>query len=201
MSVGIGRRLISFLLDALPILLIVSLLFNFLAADLLKDEGYDVLTTEYTEYNDEYFNAIEPYRTHLDDGEIDQDEYVELVQPYYDTFAEATVDHRAAIVTYSIRAIVYHIATFSLLYYVYNGVLKGVTLGRRMMGIELGGKITWWTLFVREIIYKVLYWLFTLLLIGILIDIGMILFSKRKKTLRDYVSNTYIKFIGVDYPF
>lgn len=201
MSVGIGRRISSFVLDALPILLIVSLLFNFLVADLLKEEGYDELTAEYAELDEAYYNAIEPYQTQRDNNEITNDEYVELVQPHYDEFAEATVDHRAEIVEYLLRVVIYHIVAFTLLYYVYSGVLKGATLGRRMMGIELGGKINWWTLFVREVIYKVLYWLFTLLLVGLLVDIGMILFGKRKKALRDYVSNTYVKYIGVDYPF
>lgn len=201
MTVGLFRRISSFILDALPILLIVSLSFTLLVGEWLKEDGYDALIEEYQILDEAYYNATEPYRVQLDNEEITQEEYVEIIEPDYNAFIDATEEHRTAIVIYIAKSALYHFLAFTVVYYLYSLLLKGATYGRKLMGIELGGRINWWTLFVREVLYKMFYWLITIFVLGIGIDIATMTFSKRKKAPRDFVSNTYVKFIGVDYPF
>jgi uncharacterized RDD family membrane protein YckC len=88
-----------------------------------------------------------------------------------------------------------------LIYFVYNGFTKGKTLGRRMAKIELQGKINWWTLFVREVIWKFGYWMLLLFIGGIILDILMISFSAKKMALRDLITGITVQHEGVQYPF
>ncbi len=201
MRVGLFRRITSFVFDALPILLIVSIAYTTFVGDMLKTEGYDALMEEYNAYNEQYYEAIEPYQNQLDNGEITQDEYVDLVEDDYNTLIDNTVEHREALVFYMIRSFAFHFFTFTLIYYGYSVIMKGRTFGRRFLKIELGGRVNWWTLLIREVIYKMFFWLLTLFVLGIGIDIATIIFGQRKRTLRDRISNTYVKFEGVDYPF
>ncbi|MCF7925852.1 MAG: RDD family protein [Candidatus Izimaplasma sp.] len=201
MSVGLFRRIGSFVLDALPIFLLVSIAFSTFVGDLLKADGYDELMAEYQTYNEQYYTAIEPYQEQLDNNEITENEYLALVEDDYNTFVNNTTEHREAITMYFIKSTAYHFFAFTLIYYIYNVILHGRTYGRRLLNIELGGRINWWTLLIREVFYKMFFWLITLFILGIGIDVAAILFSRRKRTLRDIVSNTYVKFEGVDYPF
>jgi uncharacterized RDD family membrane protein YckC len=201
MRVGLFRRIASFLLDAVPILVTLSLLFSLFVGDLLKEDGYDDLIVEYQSIVDDYNATIDPYLQQFENDEITEDEYLALIQDDYDQFIEDTNIHTQAMLSYFVRGFFYHFIGFIVIYYAYNLIFKGNTYGRQIMKIELGGKITWWTIFVREIVYKVMFWLITLFIGGILIDMAVIAFSKRGKAPRDFVSNTYIKHKGVDYPF
>lgn len=201
MRVGLFRRIASFLLDAVPILVTLSLLFSLFVGDLLKEDGYDDLIVEYQTIVVEYNATIDPYLQQFENDEITESEYLALIEDDYDQFIEDTNIHTEAMLNYFVRSFMYHFIGFIVIYYAYNLILKGRTYGRQIMKIELGGKITWWTIFVREIIYKVMFWLITLFIGGILIDMAVIAFSKHGKAPRDFVSNTYIKYEGVDYPF
>ncbi|MEC9484654.1 MAG: RDD family protein [Candidatus Izemoplasma sp.] len=201
MKVGLFRRATSFIFDALPIVLIVSIAYTTFIGDMLKTEDYDALMEEYNAYNDQYYEAIKPYQEQLDNGEITQNEYLDLVEDDYNTLIDNTVEHREALIFYIIRSFAFHFFAFTALYYAYSVLLKGRTYGRRLLKIELGGRINWWTLLIREVIYKMFFWLLTLFVLGIGIDIATIVFGQRKRTLRDRISHTYVKFEGVDYPF
>ena len=78
--------------------------------------------------------------------------------------------------------------------------MKGNTIGRKMMGMELKGNVTWYNIILREFFWKHLFWYGTLSA-GIPFDIGFIAFTKKKKALRDIFSKTYLAPIGVNYPF
>ena len=69
------------------------------------------------------------------------------------------------------------------------------------MKIELQGKINWWTLFIREVIWKSFFWVLTLFVFGIILDGALILFTQKKRTLRDIVSGITVNVEGVTYPF
>ena len=83
------------------------------------------------------------------------------------------------------------------------------------MQLELQGNVTWYTLLVREILWKHVFWMFPLILLSIFnpmivflvlplclfTDIVMIVFTKNKKTFRDTITKTYITPQGVNYPF
>jgi hypothetical protein len=99
--------------------------------------------------------------------------------------------------------------------------MKGNTFGRHLMGAELRGKVTWFTLLLREVMWKHFFWLMFVIFIsfissmmyvpffllgvfvilGVTIDMVLISFTQKKKTLRDTFSNTEVVYKGVNYPF
>ena len=198
MRVGLWRRLISFVLDPFPIAAIIALLFSWFVGDLLKPADYDNLYAQYTEIREEYFSDLE--QRYLDE-ELTYEEYRERYDSLMPSFQRATEEYYPAILKYTTRVVLYHVISFGAIYYIYQVSTKGRTLGRRMMKIELAGKVTAWRLFVREILWKYVFWTITLFVGGIMLDIAMIAFSQKKQTLRDIVSGTYLQYEGMDYPF
>jgi hypothetical protein len=198
MRVGLFRRTGAFLFDAMPIAVIVSLLFTLWIGDIIKPSGYDEMYAEYLDIRDDYFGDLD--QMYLDE-ELSLEDYQEQYDALLPQFQAETEDHYAQIVIYMIRVVVYHLIGFTLLYFIYIVATKGRTLGRRMLHIEYGGKVTFWRLLVREVIWKFGYWTITLVIGGILLDAAMIGLSQKKQALRDIVSGIYLKYEGVEYPF
>ena len=201
MRVSALRRIGAYLLDIIPIFAILSLLFTFFIGDLLKPEGYDVLMEEYYEITANYNDTVAPFSTQYENEEITLEEYKSLTSDDYEQYLLDSEEHILATIVYFRNAIIYYISAFTILYYAYSLFTKGHTLGRKMMKIELQGNITWWTLLVREIIWKTGYYMLTLLIGGIIIDVLMISFSNKKLAPRDYVTKITVKYEGADYPF
>lgn len=201
MRVGFLRRVGAFILDFIPIIAVLSLLFQFLVGDILKPEDFDSLMDDYNLITENYNTLAQPYMTQLEDGDITQEEYEVLVQPLIDGHAEDTTEHTNVLMLYYQTVLFYYIISFTMIYYVYSGVMKGSTLGRKITKTELSGKVTWWTLFLREVIWKTGYYMLTLGIGGLIIDFFMISFTAKKKAPRDYISKIDVKFEGVDYPF
>lgn len=201
MKVGGFKRATSYLVDAMPIIMVLTLLFNWFVGDILKPEGYDQAQAEYTELQEYYYGFLDPYAELYENEEITMEEY----QAEYDNitayFNLAARDQLAIISQYFVRIILYFVFAFALTYYVYSVLTKGRTVGRRMFKLELGGKITWWRLFVREVVWKVGFWILTFGIGGIILDFAMIGLTRKKLTSRDIISGLYVKYEGVDYPF
>jgi hypothetical protein len=201
MRVGGFKRATSYLVDAMPIIMILTLLFNWFVGDLLKPEGYDQAQQEYAELQDYYYSFLDPYEEQYENGEITIEEYREEYDNVMAYFTQAAQDELAMIADYFVRSVLYFVFGFALTYYVYSGFTKGKTVGRRMFKLELGGKVTWWRLFVREVVWKVGFWILTFGIGGIILDFAMIGLTKKKLTSRDIISGLYVKYEGVDYPF
>jgi len=201
MRVGVFKRIGSFLLDAIPLFFILSLLFTFLVGDLLKPNNYDALMSELEVIQERYNDLIEPYKTQYEDDIITEAEYTVYVDDIRNDYLDETSEHLEANLSYIIRTVIYYVVAFILTYYIYNVVTKGNTIGRQMMKIELQGKINWWTLLLREVFWKPVYWVLTLGIGGIILDIAMITFSNRKQAPRDIVSGITVQHQGVNYPF
>lgn len=201
MKVGAFRRIGAYLLDIVPILAILSLLFTFFVGDLLEPEGYDDLMVEYREITTDYNDEVMPFYEQYESGELTAEGYQDAIQGFTDQYYEDTEDHVKAMILYFRNTLIYYVTALTLVYYAYSVITKGHTLGRKMMKIELQGKINWWTLLLREVIWKTGYYMLTLLIVGILIDILMISFSSKKIAPRDYVTRITVKFEGADYPF
>jgi len=198
MRVGVFKRIVSFVFDAMPIILIATALFTLFIGDLIKPDNYDAVYDEYQTIRGEYFDDLEErYRNE----EITLDQYQIEYDLIIDDFNIETEDHILIIYTYFIYVIVYYVLSFILVYFVYVVLTKGRTLGRRIMKIQLAGNLSVWRLFLREVLWKSGYWIITFGIGGILLDIAMISFSKRKMTLRDLVSGIYVTYEGVEYPF
>lgn len=198
MRVGAFKRIVSFIFDAMPIILILTVLFTLFVGDLLKPDDYDNIYADYQAIRQDYFGVIEEdYRN----GDITIEEYQRQYDLVIDDFNADTEDHIAVIYVYFVNVLLYHLLSFIVVYFVYVLLTKGRTMGRRLMKIELGGKVTFWRLFLREVLWKSAFWIITFGIGGIVLDIAMISFSRRKLALRDIVSGIYVKYEGIDYPF
>jgi len=198
MRVGAFKRIVSFVFDAMPIVLVATVLFTLFVGDLLKPDDYDNIYAEYQEIRSTYFDDLEEqYRN----AEITLEEYQAEYDLIIDDFNTDTEDHILVIYTYFMYVVIYHVLSFIAIYFAYVVATKGRTLGRRLFKIQLAGKVTVWRLFLREVLWKSGYWIVTFGVGGILLDIAMISFSKRKMTLRDIVSGIYVTYEGVEYPF
>ncbi len=201
MRVGVLRRIGSYLLDAIPIFATLSLLFSFFVGDLIEPEGHDELVAEFQEITEKYNTMLEPYFEEYEAGTLSEEDYNDIVENHRQYYELETRDHTYGMLLYYQRVLIYFIASFTLVYYAYNVITKGRTIGRKMMKIELQGKINWWTLLLREVIWKTGYWMLTLFIGGILLDIAMITFTNKKQAPRDFVTGITLKFEGVNYPF
>lgn len=72
---------------------------------------------------------------------------------------------------------------------------NGKTVGRHIVGVQLrmqdGSKLTFWKIFVREVIFKMMWWIVTLG-IGSIVDFIMVAARKDKQTIRDIVTQTEV---------
>jgi hypothetical protein len=201
MRVSAFRRIVSYLLDILPIFAVLSLLFTFVVGDILKPENHDVLMEEYQQITAEYGDVVDPYRLQFEAGELTEEEYQAILDPIIEDYNEDTREHITSMILYFQNGFLYYLMSFTVLYYLYSVVTKGKTVGRKLMKIELDGKINWWTLLVREVIWKTGYYMLTLLIGGIILDIAMISLSNKKRAPRDIVTGITLKYEGVTYPF
>lgn len=202
MRVGFFKRSFSAFIDLNLLLGVTYLLFILIASNMLQNG-----VKNYEEHNKIYNQNVEVFNSErniidkqLENKEITQDEHRALFDAMMEDFNEENQDYEATLMVYAINVVLYFIVTYAVLNYVYNLMLSGQTIGRRMMKIRLDGNITWYSLLMREFFYKTVFW-FATLSAGIAIDIGLIAFTKRKKTIRDYISNTYLVHEGVSYPF
>ena len=200
MKVGTWKRVGSTIIDIMPIIGLLSILFTLFVGDLLKPDEYEASIVEHNEITEYYQGFFDQFQEQFDNGEISQETYDAEVANLMLFYNQATVDLNLVAMNYFGNTILYFFISFNGLYYAYNLFTKGRTLGRRMLKIELKGKINWWTLFIREIIWKTGFWSVTLGG-GILLDMAMIGLSARKQSLRDMVTQTRIAYEGVDYPF
>ncbi len=202
MRVGFFRRLAAFLVDAMPIILTLSLLLTFFVGDLLKSHypNYDEDFIIYQENMDDYYETLNIYGDQLDLEEVTLTEYETLTTTLREDFNTDNQDYTEMILAYYLNVALYFFVSFSILNYFYHLIFKGQTFGRKLMKIELFGKINWFTLLLREFLWKTVFWMFTFSA-GIAIDMGLIMFSRKKKTIRDYLSDTELRYSGISYPF
>ncbi|MCK5761291.1 MAG: RDD family protein [Candidatus Izimaplasma sp.] len=202
MRVGFFRRIAAFLLDAMPIILILSLLLSLFVGDLLKSSypNYDHKVAIYQENMDEYYETLNIYKTRLDLEELTTEEYEEMSANLQADFTNNNEYFISIIFAYYVNVAVYFFISFTSISYVYHLYFKGQTVGRKLMKIELFGNINWYTILLREVLWKSVFWLFTFSA-GIAIDMTLIAFTSKKKTIRDYLSQTELRHSGTSYPF
>ncbi|MBN2605038.1 MAG: RDD family protein [Bacilli bacterium] len=202
MRVGFFRRAGAFFIDSIPIIMLLSLLLSFFVGDLLKAqfENFDQISDEYTINVEEYYATLEGYNSDLENEIITQAEYEVLFADLDEQFNTDNIDAQGVILSYYMNVFFYYLISYAIISYFYNLIMKGQTFGRKLFQIELAGKITWYTLLIRELLWKTMFWI-TTLFFGLVIDAFMISFTKKKKTLRDIFSGTQLIFKGTSYPF
>jgi|GEM_PF-1871135 len=109
----------------------------------------------------------------------------------------------------------FHVIGSTIVNYLYQGIARGQTIGRRFLYLRMSGRITWWSLFMREVVWKAYIWIFAITFINIdyfgfalylysifwILDFVLIAFTRSRKTIRDKVTQTKIILDEVVYPF
>lgn len=223
MRLSLSRRIVSYVIDAAPILTIVILMHSLFVGGIITNsiENYDVLAETYYANSDVLADQIQDLGVDFEDGIITEEEFNTQREALYTQFYEDNAEEQAAVVANLMYTITYGFITFISLYYVYMLVLKGNSFGRRLMGGELTGNVKWYTIFAREVVWKHFFWILFFIIInfvslymyipllvtaiftisGITFDVALIGFSQQKRTLRDTMSRTQVTYRGVNYPF
>ncbi|MFK5883743.1 MAG: RDD family protein [Candidatus Izemoplasma sp.] len=202
MRANAPRRIMAFLFDFFVIIFILTLLFRLFGDNLVKNQfgDYDHIYNSYQENLDDYNLRYDTLFISYEDDFLTLEEFDAADKLMYDDFRNNNEYYINSITLYYFNSALFFLFGYVILDYTHNLVTKGKTLGRRSMKIELAGRITWYTLFLREVMFKTLFWLVTLSA-GIAIDFALIAFTSKKKTLRDYLSETYVVYSGARYPF
>lgn len=202
MRVSLFKKIMAYLLDAMPIFLLLMVLNTLFVADLLKNPypDYDANYEIYQQNVDEYYSTIDVYILDLENEVITQDEYDIQITTLRDDFLDVNGETEVMIYEYFTRLIYYFLISFLVVKYLYNVFTKGQTFGLKLMKLEMVGKINWFSLLLRELFWRELFWVFTFGL-GFLVDSIMVTFGKKRRTLRDIFSNTSIIYQGTSYPF
>jgi len=202
MRVSLIKKIMAYLIDAMPIFLLLMILNTLFVAEILKNpyENYDANYEVYQQNVDEYYNTIDLYFQDLEDEIITQEEYDIQITTLRDDFLELNSETETVIFEYYTRLIYYFLISFLVVKYLYNVITKGQTYGLKLMKLEMVGRINWFSLLLRELFWRELFWVFTFGL-GFFIDVIMLTITKKRRTLRDIFSNTSIIYQGTSYPF
>jgi len=202
MRVSLIKKIMAYLIDAMPIFLLLMILNTLFVAEILKNpyENYDANYEVYQQNVDEYYDTIDLYFQDLEDEIITQEEYDIQITTLRDDFLELNSETETVIFEYYTRLIYYFLISFLVVKYLYNVITKGQTYGLKLMKLEMVGRINWFSLLLRELFWRELFWVFTFGL-GFFIDVIMLTITKKRRTLRDIFSNTSIIYQGTSYPF
>ncbi|MDD4355025.1 MAG: RDD family protein [Candidatus Izemoplasmatales bacterium] len=210
MNAGFFKRSFSTLIDLLIVFVIVYLTFILFGRSVLRNQIPD-----FDRVNDFYQEVLEVYNQDL---EVLSEEYsaaITLAAGDKEKEAEAqllyqiktdiirnqnTIDiepFNRPLTRYFMLNISYYAIGFLILMTIYTLALKGRTVGRIVMGLELKGSVHIVSVFFHDIVFK--YFLIVLLLVvnlnlgiivfflQILLDMIMLSISRKKATLRDII--------------
>jgi len=202
MKISIFKKSMAYLVDAIPIIFILMIMNTLFVGELLKnqypdyDTNYETYQDNLTDYNDE----LDLYYNDLEAELITQDEYDTQAETLKASFVIVNEATEEIIFDYFTIVLYYFLIGFILLKYIYILVTKGQTFGLKMMKLELVGRINWFNLLLREIFWREVFWIFTFG-VGLMIDLIMVTFTPKGKSLRDIFSNTQVIYQGTSYPF
>lgn len=223
MRANLSRRIVSYFVDALPILFIVIGMNNLFVGTIISNsiENYEELSATYYDNSDILSDDIADLRADVESELITEDDFQTMSTGLYEDFWDDNTEEYNAVVAHLILTMTYGFVAFVSIYYLYMLILKGNSFGRKLMGIELTGKVTWFTILSREVIWKHFFWILFLIFItfmstimtvpllivalfavsGITFDVALIGFSAKKRAVRDIMSQTQVTYKGVNYPF
>lgn len=218
MRIGFFKRLGSYIIDMSPIFAIMILLHSWFIGGLLQNivsDDYEAVDAAYLQVVEERNIELQVYVDQLEDGTITDEEYSEYYEDIQTSFFEDNEDIISTVTQYWAYSLLYFVFGINLVYLIYMLIVKGQSFGRRLFKIELYGNVVWYTLVLRELMWKNLMYTFPIILglainpfiamfifiIFLSVDAGMIMFTKKKRTLRDIMSQTYLGYAGVNYPF
>lgn len=223
MNAGFFKRAFSSLLDASIIILVLYLSFIVGGRTILRNqvENFDEIFAAYNQVVDEYNASLntlyEEYTAAIELADGDKD-LEAAAQTVYDE-GKAALDaqqlldiepYDESLTPYFLNCIFYFALGFIILLTIYTVLLKGMTLGRRLMQLKLEGSVNPITIFFHDIIFKYFFVVMLsltwnpyagLLLIGVslILDVILINFTRRKQTLRDLLVKISVVKTGYGY--
>ncbi len=212
MNAGFFKRMFSSVIDITVVIFVVYLTFSLLARPLLQNriENYSQIDSSYsqivTNYQEELTNIKTEYDANMTDAGDDTDAQAAATDLYQAKLGmlnqQNTINiqpYQYPLSVYFVSQVYYFIGVFAILMSVYTILLKSKTLGRRLLNLELEGKINPFTVFMHDVAFKYLIFLLALaynpyyglllLVIIFLADLFMISMSGRKSALRDRLLN------------
>ncbi len=201
MNASIFKRIISFFIDTIFVLALVVFLFRFVARPLIEDsiDNFDALYASFLDAQETRFDEVVAVQESFDAGEITESEYTTRLEEIDTTYNENYAAESQAYAQFLYTSALFFILGLTLFNYLYQGFTKGKTVGRRITKLRLSGPINWWTLLLREVFWKSIYWVFTLGF-GIFIDFILISLTSQRKTIRDYLTKTKVVVEDTLYP-
>ena len=148
MRIGLFKRVASYLLDIVPIISIFIVLHSLFIGTLLQqavNPNYNQIYEDYLIVEEAYQDELADYNTQLDNGEITEEEYFEMREALNDAFYEDNEELVTPITMYFAYSMFYFLITINLAYVLYVIGMKGQTLGRKILKLELVGNIRWYT--------------------------------------------------------
>jgi hypothetical protein len=193
MSASVFKRSMSFLIDTIIIVAIVTFAYRIFAQQLIQNQisDFETLYPAFIEAQIERSNTIQALRDELDSGLITEAEYQSSVLTVDTFYNENFVAETEVFAQYILFNIIYFFSAYLIINYIYQLIFKGQTIGRKTLKIKITGSITWWNLLFREVFWKGLYWMFTFGF-GIFLDFILIALTRDKKTIRDYITRSRV---------
>jgi len=114
MRVSLIKKIMAYLIDAMPIFLLLMILNTLFVAEILKNpyENYDANYEVYQQNVDEYYDTIDLYFQDLEDEIITQEEYDIQITTLRDDFLELNSETETVIFEYYTRLIYYFLISF-----------------------------------------------------------------------------------------
>lgn len=222
MSAGFFRRALSSLIDVALVILVVTGAFYLGGRPLLQGriDDFAAMNAAYQELSAAYdadFAAIyEEYKANVELAG-DNDELVQQAESDY-YIARAVIDAQNAadiqpydetLTGYYLSVIIFFSIGFLILTGIYTLATKSKTLGRRIMQIGLSGPVNPLSIFFHDIVLKYFFIVIVfsvspivgviLMLVGLLIDLILMSFTKRKASLRDLLLKMEVVKTGYGY--
>ena len=204
MNAGLFKRSLAFAIDGIIYLSLTFWIFNFIAAPIYQRQydDFEMHWAVYFEVTDMVEEDLIPFQTQYDNNEITYTELLEIRAEIFDSYYQDPQYQESIDIALGYRdfTMLSSILIFILTSYIGVLVLKGQTLGRKLMKLRLVGEVNWFSLLLREVLWKYVFWLITLG-IGLIIDVLMVFLSTNHSALRDKLSKTRVVLDDVPYPF
>lgn len=195
MNAGLFKRGLAFIIDGFIYLSITFWIFNFIAGPVYQRQfdDFDMHWNAYFEVIDMVEEDMEVHQERYENNEITYSELLDIRASIFNDYYEDEQYRESIDIALGYRdfTMIGSILIFILTNYIGILVLKGQTLGRKLMKLRLTGEVNWFTLLLREVFWKYVFWLLTLG-IGLMIDILMIFLSTNHTALRDRFSKTHV---------
>jgi hypothetical protein len=211
MRAGFFRRLLSSLLDMILVFSVIYLSFILFGRGMLQNkiDNYDEINTTYEEimavYNEDIKDLQQDYEAAKllagEDEDLKAAALAEYVEQSDILFTQNQIDVEPYFQALGINftnSVYYYAFIFLIISTLYTMILKGMTLGRRVMRLKLTGPVNLMSLFLHDIAFKylliivlipinILYAIMAIMFM-FLIDTALIAATRNKLTVRDMIS-------------